>query len=131
VENISKEQKAKELLERITRERGFVMEWRRILCELDPDYMELYHASATYVINKRTAIPRKYKELILIALDAVTHARSVSLRAHYKNALAAGATPDEIIEAFELTTLLGIHNMSDNLEDLEKEINAFNEKKGK
>jgi alkylhydroperoxidase/carboxymuconolactone decarboxylase family protein YurZ len=131
MENISKEQRSKELLERITRERGFVMEWRRILCEMDPDFMEMYHASSSYVINKRNSIPRKYKELMLIVLDAVTHARSVSLRAHYKNALNAGATPDEIIEAFELTTLLGIHNMSDNLEDLEKEIKAFNEKKDK
>ena len=121
----AKEQRAKELLERINKERGFVMAWRRILCERDPDYMEMYHAMSNFVITKERAIPRKYKELILIALDAVTHARSVSIKAHVKNALNAGASEDEILEAFELCTLLSIHNLSDHLEELEEEFNAY------
>lgn len=124
----NKNQKAIELFERINEERGFVMPWRKILCERDPEYMELYHNISSYVFNKRSSIPRKYKELITIALDVVTKGEN-GLPAHMQNAMQAGATEEEILEVLELTSLLSIHNLSEHLQLLEDESKKYKENK--
>jgi alkylhydroperoxidase/carboxymuconolactone decarboxylase family protein YurZ len=51
------------------------------------------------------------KELILVAVNAATtHLYAPGVRRHMRNALAHGATAEEIMETIELTTLLGIHS---------------------
>ena len=52
----------------------------------------------------------KVKELIYTAFDAsATHLYVPGLRQHIRNALALGATTDEVMEVFEIASVIGIH----------------------
>jgi hypothetical protein len=55
-------------------------------------------------------LPPKIRELLLLAIDAsVTHLFQWGIRAHTVTALDAGATPGEVMEVLELTSVLGVH----------------------
>lgn len=78
--------------------------------ELDPEFLEAYLAFRS-VPQKQGPLPQKYKELILIAINAATtHLYEPGVRRHMQNALKAGATNEEILETIQLTTVMGIHS---------------------
>lgn len=78
--------------------------------ELDPDFLEAYLAFRG-VPQQRGPLEQKYKELILIAINAATtHLYAPGVRRHIQNALQAGATMEEILETIQLTTVMGIHS---------------------
>jgi alkylhydroperoxidase/carboxymuconolactone decarboxylase family protein YurZ len=80
------------------------------LRELDPAFMEAYLAFRN-VPHATGPLPPKTKELILIAINAATtHLYAPGVRRHMRNALAHGATPAEVLEAIQLTTVMGIHS---------------------
>lgn len=77
---------------------------------LDPEFLEAYLAFRS-VPQKKGPLPQKTKELILIAINAATtHLYGPGVRRHIQNALAAGATKEEILETIQLTTVMGIHS---------------------
>ncbi len=77
---------------------------------LDPEFMEAYLAFRS-VPQRNGPLPQKYKELILIAINAATtHLYGPGVRRHIRNAIAHGATREEILEAIQLTTVMGIHS---------------------
>lgn len=77
--------------------------------ELDPDFLEAYLAFRS-VPHREGPLPQKYKELIMIAINAATtHLYGPGVRRHMQNALKAGATKEEILETIQLTTVMGIH----------------------
>lgn len=77
---------------------------------LDPAFMEAYLAFRS-VPHKNGPLPQKYKELIMIAINAATtHLYGPGVRRHLQNALKHGATRDEILEVIQLTTVMGIHS---------------------
>lgn len=79
------------------------------LRDLDPRFLEGYLAFRNVPFG-HGPLPPKYKELILIAINtATTHLYAPGVRRHIQNALQLGATQTEIMEAIELTTVLGIH----------------------
>ena len=76
---------------------------------LDPEFLEAYLAFRS-VPHRNGPLPPKYKELILIAINAATtHLYGPGVRRHVQNALRAGATQGEIMETIQLTTVMGIH----------------------
>lgn len=78
--------------------------------ELDPEFLEAYLAFRS-VPQKTGPLPQKYKELILIAINAATtHLYGPGVRRHMQNALSAGASKEEILETIQLTTVMGIHS---------------------
>lgn len=80
------------------------------LQQMDPEFLEAYLAMRS-VPQRRGPLPPKFKELILVAVNAATtHLYAPGVRRHMRNALAHGATAQEIMETIELTTLLGIHS---------------------
>lgn len=79
------------------------------LAELDPEFLEAYLAFRS-VPHREGPLPQKYKELIMIAINAATtHLYAPGVRRHMQNALKAGATKEEILETIQLTTVMGIH----------------------
>jgi alkylhydroperoxidase/carboxymuconolactone decarboxylase family protein YurZ len=89
--------------------RGYWNEFWDGLLKLDPDFFEAYLQFSGVPWRKGTLDP-KLKELIYIAIDAsTTHLYEPGLRQHIQNALRHGATRDEIMEVYELTSVLGIH----------------------
>jgi len=79
------------------------------LRELDPEFMEAYLAFRQ-VPHKKGPLPAKFKELIMVAINAsTTHLYAPGVRRHMRNALKLGATREEILEVIQLTTVVGIH----------------------
>lgn len=77
---------------------------------MDPAFMEAYLRLRSVPI-RNGPLPPKFKELILVAINAATtHLYAPGLRRHMRNALKHGATPEELLETIQLTTLLGIHS---------------------
>lgn len=125
--NNDRAEKANELSARIAKERGFQRPWREMLTERDPCFMELYHKAAMHVLHERKALPVKFKEILILCLDSMTHYEE-GFRIHTRRALEHGATEDEILEALEVCSLLGIHNLSVFLPALVDEVGKLNVK---
>ncbi len=119
-----KEDREKALKERMVKERGFVgRAYSFILVEKDPELAENFHEAAMHVFHKRKALPLKFKEIIAVCMDAITFYPE-GFRTHAAQALKAGATEDEIIEALEVCTLLGKHYLY-YLPALEEEVKSY------
>ena len=95
--------------------------------ELDPDYLEAY-LNFRAVPHKTGPLEQKYKELIMIAINAATtHLYAPGTRRHMQNALKAGATQEEILETIQLTTVMGIHACNLAVPMLLEEVEKLNE----
>ncbi len=91
---------------------------------LDPEFMEAYLALRSVPIRKGP-LPAKFKELILVAINAATtHLYAPGVRRHMRNALKHGATPEELLETIQLTTLLGVHSCNLAIPILMEEVAA-------
>ena len=74
---------------------------------------------------KKGFIAPKVKEFIYIAIDvATTHLYEPGLRIHIRNAFKYGATKEEIMEVFELLSILGMHTISMGVPVLVDELRA-------
>jgi alkylhydroperoxidase/carboxymuconolactone decarboxylase family protein YurZ len=103
---------AREILEKVKKERGYIHPSRRILSEKDPDYLEIYHRLFTHVMKDREQLPLKVKEMIIAAVNAATNYEE-GLRVHIRAALEAGAKEEEVFEAIEVASLpAGIHTIT-------------------
>lgn len=79
------------------------------LLALSPDFFEAY-LNFSSVPWKNGSLEPKVKEFIYIAIDAsTTHLYEPGLRIHIQNALKYGATKEEIMEVYQLTSVLGMH----------------------
>jgi len=93
--------------------------------ELDPDFLEAYLAFRS-VPQASGPLEQKYKELILVAINAATtHLYAPGVRRHVQNALAAGASMAEILETIQLTTVMGIHSCNLAIPILLEEVERF------
>lgn len=82
--------------------------WQNIL-DLDPEYFEAY-VKLRQVPRNKQALPIKIQELVLLAMDAAcTHLFDHGIRAHTAAALKAGASKQEVLEALQLSSVLGVH----------------------
>jgi alkylhydroperoxidase/carboxymuconolactone decarboxylase family protein YurZ len=98
-----------ELKESFVAARGYWNEFWDGLLALDPDFFEAY-LNFSAVPWRKGPLEPKIKELIYVAIDAATtHLYEPGMRTHIRNALAYGATKEEVMEVFELVSVLGIH----------------------
>ncbi len=75
--------------------------------ELDPAWTDAFMATGAAIYGAGL-LPAKDVELLSIAFDAsYTHMYAPGTRRHIHNALAAGATPDEIMEVLKLCVVQG------------------------
>ena len=80
------------------------------LREWDPGFVEAY-IGFRLAPRKNGPLTPVMRELILIAVNAcTTHLYAPGVRRHIDNALNLGATREEILEAIQITTLVGIHS---------------------
>lgn len=101
-----------ELKRQFTEERGYWAPFWDGLLTLDDDFFEAYLQFST-VPWKRGHIEPKVKEFIYIAIDsATTHLYEPGLRIHLRNAFKYGATKEEVMEVYELVSVLGLHTMT-------------------
>ena len=107
---MSETNKANEQLkEEFIKNRGYWSKFWEDVLELDSKFFSTYSKFSS-VPSKNNALSPKIREFIYIAIDAsTTHLYLPGLKLHMENALALGATRDEIMEVLELTSVLGIH----------------------
>lgn len=121
-------ERQQQLKERFIKDRGYWSDqvWEPVL-RLDPDFFEAYLNFSAHPWKKGILSP-KVKELIYIAIDAsTTHLYEPGLRLHIANALKYGATKEEIMEVFELVSVLGIHTCTMGVPVLMEELKKAGE----
>ena len=83
------------------------------LLDLAPDYFAAYAKLSSVPWTKDSLLSPKVKELLYIAIDSsTTHMYEPGLRVHIRNALRHGATRDEIMEVYQLTSAIGVHTVT-------------------
>ena len=104
--------------------RGYWNAFWDSLLDLDEDFFEAYTAFSR--VPWRTGpLEPKVKELVYIAVNAAaTHLYVPGIRQHVRQALAHGATAEEIMEVLELTSTLGIHACNIGVPILVEELEA-------
>ncbi len=113
-----------ELKERFIEARGYWHEHWDNLLGIDPDYFEAYLMFSS-VPWRNGPLEPKMKELIYVALNAsATHLFPPGIRAHMRNALGLGATKEEILEVFQIVSIVGVHTMSVGVPILIEEVAA-------
>ncbi len=105
--------------------RGYWNEFWDGLLKLDPDFFAAYLEFSSIPWRQGRLAP-KVKEFIYIAIDAATtHLYEPGLRIHIQNALKYGATKEEIMEVYQLTSVLGMHTCTMGVPVLLDELNRF------
>lgn len=113
-----------ELKDEFVRARGYWSELWDDTLRLDPDFFEAY-LDFSSVPWRNGVLEPKVKELIYVAIDvSTTHLYDPGTRIHMRNALRHGATPAELMEVMELTSVLGVHTMTSGVPILVEELRA-------
>ena len=105
------DERRKAIKANFTAQRGYWhAAWEPVL-EFDPDALEGYtHFSGEGWRKERSVLSPKIKELAYVAVDAATtHLYQVGLKLHIANAIRYGATPEEVMQVFDLAALMGVH----------------------
>jgi len=102
-------ERKKRLRDEFLESRGFWNEFLESLLDLDEDFFAAYSEFSSVPWKHGTLDP-KIKEFVYISMNAAsTHLYVPGIRQHMKQAIALGATAEEIMEVLELTATLGIH----------------------
>ena len=109
------DEKKQKLKDEFTASRGYWSPiWDDIL-DATPEFFEAYMNFSSVPWKTGTLEP-KVRELIYIAIDSsTTHMYEPGLKVHIGNALKYGATKAEIMEVYQLTSVLGIHTVTTGL----------------
>ena len=103
------DERRRSLKDKFIKNRGYWNEFWDGLLKLDPDFFAAYIEFSSIPWRQGRLEP-KVKEFIYIAIDAATtHLYEPGLRIHIQNALRYGATKEEIMEVYQLTSVLGMH----------------------
>ena len=94
------------LLEKMKKERGYVLPPLEYAVKQDVDFMEAYNNLYKRVLTDGKALPAKTREFIAIALLAY-RGHDHAVYEHAKRALRLGASRQELLEAIETTILPG------------------------
>lgn len=109
---VSKElsERQEEIKAEFTEKRGYWNPFWDEMLWLDPEFFAAYTEFSSVPWVSGTLEP-KVKEFIYTAFDvSATHLYVPGLRQHIRNALAYGATREEVLEVIELASVIGIHS---------------------
>jgi alkylhydroperoxidase/carboxymuconolactone decarboxylase family protein YurZ len=109
--NIYLSDKQKQLKAEFIDQMGYWNDFRDVLLQMDETFFEAYSNFLT-APWKTGILEPKVIEFIYIAIDAsTTHLFEKGIQVHLKNALKYGATKEEILEVYQLTSSLGFHSL--------------------
>lgn len=96
-------QNPQDYINNMARQRGYVLDYHKVMAKQDFDVLQATNGlvSAAY-LNQRT-LDRKTKELIFIVSLTVMRASKGHIQSHIRVALDLGLTPQEILEAIEIS----------------------------
>ena len=120
------DERQEKMKETFTKNRGYwSTSWDPVI-RLSPDFFEGYlNFSSVPFIEGHNALDAKTKELMYTAIDcSTTHLFQPGLKIHIQNAVKYGATPEEIMEVFELAALMGISTTMKGADALVEELKS-------
>jgi AhpD family alkylhydroperoxidase len=106
MDNDDKQVKKQKLMEKMSRERGYLPPAWAYMVENDVDFMEAYDNLYERTLKDGRALPASTRELIAIGILAI-RGQGGAVYLHIKRALRLGATKQEILEAIESTLAPG------------------------
>lgn len=93
----------KHYLQNMEKERGYLLEFHKILAEEDFDFLKGYNAFLQAAYLNSDAIPdSKTKELILIAILVSVRSTTNHIKTHIELAKSMGATKNEVLAVLEM-----------------------------
>jgi len=116
----------KELVKEMNQARPYdVQRWRELLKELDPNIHERLLGILEHQHEKHRAVPRKYQELIYVAVNAAIRNMD-QYRAHCRLALEHGATSQELFEAtFQAWVAASFRPLGEALLTMDEAVSEF------
>lgn len=109
-------ERQQQIKERFVAERGFWDEavWASVL-DLDPDLLDAYIDWSSVPWRKGHLEP-KVKEFLYLAMDvSTTHLYHAGIRVHMVNAIAQGATRDEVLELLQIVAEIGLGTLTESV----------------
>jgi 4-carboxymuconolactone decarboxylase len=90
-------------IDAMARERGYVLDYHKVMVQHDLEFMEAANTIVDAAYLKPRLLDRKTKELIFIVSLTVMRASKGHIQSHIRVALDLGCTPEEILEAIEIS----------------------------
>jgi 4-carboxymuconolactone decarboxylase len=90
-------------IDEMVRRRGYVLDYHKVMVNQDLPVLKAADALVSAAYLKQRLLDRKTKELIFIVSLTVLRAEKPHITSHIRAALKAGATPEEILEAIEIS----------------------------
>ena len=94
---------AQEYLDEMVHERGYVLDYHKRLVAADYEFARAANEIVDAAYLKPRRLDRKVKELIFIVSLTSMRATKAHIQSHIKVALEEGCSPEEILEAIEIT----------------------------
>jgi 4-carboxymuconolactone decarboxylase len=90
-------------IDEMVRRRGYVLDYHKVMVQQDLPVLKAADALVSAAYLEQRLLDRKTKELIFIVSLTVMRAEKPHITSHIRAALKAGATPEEILEAIEIS----------------------------
>jgi 4-carboxymuconolactone decarboxylase len=90
-------------IDEMVRRRGYVLDYHKVMVNQDLPVLKAADGLVSAAYLKQRLLDRKTKELIFIVSLTVLRAEKPHITSHIRAALKAGATPEEILEAIEIS----------------------------
>jgi 4-carboxymuconolactone decarboxylase len=92
-----------EYIDEMVRRRGYVLDYHKVMVQQDLPVLKAADALVSAAYLDQRLLDRKTKELIFVVSLTVMRAEKPHITSHIRAALKAGATPEEILEAIEIS----------------------------
>lgn len=90
------------LLNETVRNRGYVLDYHRLMAKYDPAIMRSINDITQDVYKTPRLLDEKTKELLFVLSMTCLRVSPAQIGAHVKLAIEAGASPEEVLETIEL-----------------------------
>ena len=90
-------------IDEMARARGYVLDYHKVMAKADFETLTTTNALVESVYLRQRTLDRRTKELLFIVTLTVMRAGKGQIQSHIRAALDLGLTPQEILEAIEIT----------------------------
>jgi alkylhydroperoxidase/carboxymuconolactone decarboxylase family protein YurZ len=102
---------ARELIRRTTEKLGFTPEWLKLAVQLNPEFVESYLAFGHRVNDSSGLDPRSRALIYLGVFSSPALIEEAQVRRYTAQAIAAGASAQDLIDVVSLGTGIGMHSV--------------------
>jgi 4-carboxymuconolactone decarboxylase len=97
------ESQAQEYVNAMARERGYVLDYHKLMAKQDFPVLQAANGLVEAAYLKQRTLDRRTKELLFVLSLTVMRASKAQIQAHIKVALDLDVSPEEILEAIEIS----------------------------